>query len=80
MQGLPRPLRPQSAASFGLQNPHCHELGEGAPSLEECLCDECKEHFEGLKQLLTAAGVEYEVDHNLVRGLDYYTKTAFEIQ
>ena len=62
------------------KNPHCHELGEGAPSLEECLCDECKAHFEGLKELLTAAGVEYEVDHNLVRGLDYYTKTAFEIQ
>ena len=34
------------------KNPHCHELGEGAPSLEECLCDECKEHFEGLKQLI----------------------------
>lgn len=62
------------------KNPHCHELGEGAPSLEECLCDECKAHFEGLKELLTAAGLEYEVDHNLVRGLDYYTKTAFEIQ
>lgn len=62
------------------KNPHCHELGEGAPSLEECLCDECKAHFEGLKELLTAAGLEYEIDHNLVRGLDYYTKTAFEIQ
>lgn len=62
------------------KNPHCQELGAGAPSLEECLCDECREHFEGLKQLLTAAGIEYEVDHNLVRGLDYYTKTAFEIQ
>lgn len=62
------------------KNPHCQELGIGAPSLEECLCDECREHFEGLKQLLTAAGIEYEVDHNLVRGLDYYTKTAFEIQ
>lgn len=62
------------------KNPHCHELGEGAPSLEECLCDECKAHFEGLKELLNAAGLEYEVDHNLVRGLDYYTKTAFEIQ
>lgn len=36
--------------------------------------------FEGLKDLLTAAGVDYVVDHNLVRGLDYYTKTAFEIQ
>jgi histidyl-tRNA synthetase len=48
--------------------------------LEECLCDECKAHFDGLKELLTAAGVDYVVDHNLVRGLDYYTKTAFEIQ
>ncbi len=62
------------------KNPHCQELGQGAPSLEECLCDDCREHFEGLKKLLTAAGIEYEVDHNLVRGLDYYTKTAFEIQ
>ncbi len=62
------------------KNPHCRELGQGAPSLEECLCDDCREHFEGLKKLLTAAGIEYEVDHNLVRGLDYYTKTAFEIQ
>lgn len=60
--------------------PKCQELGQGAPSLEECLCDECKAHFEGLKELLTAAGIDYEVDHNLVRGLDYYTKTAFEIQ
>lgn len=62
------------------KNPHCQELGQGAPSLEECLCDECRAHFEGLKELLTATGLEYEVDHNLVRGLDYYTKTAFEIQ
>ena len=62
------------------KNPNCQELGVGAPSLEECLCDECKTHFDGLKELLTAAGVDFEVDHNLVRGLDYYTKTAFEIQ
>ena len=62
------------------KNPHCQELGVGAPSLEECLCDECKAHFEGVKELLTAAGVDFEVDHNLVRGLDYYTKTAFEIK
>ena len=62
------------------KNPKCQELGVGAPSLEECLCDECKAHFDGLKELLTAAGVDFEVDHNLVRGLDYYTKTAFEIQ
>lgn len=62
------------------KNPHDQELAVGAPSLEECLCEECKAHFEGLKELLTAAGIEYTVDSNLVRGLDYYTKTAFEIQ
>ena len=44
------------------------------------LCDECRAHFETVKKLLDEAGVEYEVDSNLVRGLDYYTKTAFEIQ
>lgn len=62
------------------KNPACHEVAQGAPALEECLCDDCRDHFEKLKQLLTAAGVNYVVDHNLVRGLDYYSKTAFEIQ
>lgn len=62
------------------KNPHDHELAEGAPCMEDCLCEECKAHFEGVKELLTAAGVDYEVDHSLVRGLDYYTRTAFEIQ
>lgn len=52
----------------------------GAPKITDSLCDECREHFETVKKLLTEAGVEYEVDSNLVRGLDYYTKTAFEIQ
>ena len=52
----------------------------GAPKITDHLCDECKEHFEMVKKLLTEAGVDYEVDSNLVRGLDYYTKTAFEIQ
>ncbi len=58
----------------------CHDMAAGAPSIEENLCNECREHFVGLKELLTAAGVSYEVDNSLVRGLDYYTKTAFEIQ
>ncbi len=52
----------------------------GAPKITDSLCDDCKAHFETVKKLLTEAGVEYEVDSNLVRGLDYYTKTAFEIQ
>ena len=53
---------------------------DDAPKIETCLCDECREHFAQVKKLLTAAGVEFTVDNRLVRGLDYYTKTAFEIQ
>ena len=52
----------------------------GAPKITDHLCDDCRAHFETVKKLLDEAGVEYEVDSNLVRGLDYYTKTAFEIQ
>lgn len=52
----------------------------GAPKITDSLCDECREHFETVKKLLDEAGVKYEVDSTLVRGLDYYTKTAFEIQ
>ena len=53
---------------------------DDAPRIETCLCDECREHFAAVKKFLTAAGVEFVVDNRLVRGLDYYTKTAFEIQ
>lgn len=53
---------------------------DDAPRIETCLCDECREHFNELKKFLTAAGVDFAVDNRLVRGLDYYTKTAFEIQ
>lgn len=53
---------------------------DDAPKIETCLCDDCREHFADLKKFLTAAGVDFTVDNRLVRGLDYYTKTAFEIQ
>lgn len=56
------------------------EFIEDAPKIETCLCDECREHFASVQQYLTAAGVNFELDSRLVRGLDYYTKTAFEIQ
>ncbi|SYX82285.1 histidine--tRNA ligase [Paenibacillus alvei] len=49
-----------------------------APSILDSLDEECATHFEKVKQHLTAMGVEYEVNHRLVRGLDYYTHTAFE--
>lgn len=53
---------------------------DDAPRIETCLCDDCREHFAAVKKFLTAAGVAFTVDNRLVRGLDYYTKTAFEIQ
>ena len=58
----------------------CRELRVGAPTLKECLCTECTEHFTALQTYLTALDISYTLDNNLVRGLDYYTKTAFEIQ
>ena len=58
----------------------CNRLSAGAPQMVECLCDECAAHFAGLQQYLNAAGISYSLNPRLVRGLDYYTKTAFEIQ
>ena len=50
------------------------------PKITDCLCEECAEHFAKLKELLTSAGISFTHDPRLVRGLDYYTKTAFEIK
>ena len=44
------------------------------------MCDECREHYDAVKALLDGAGVVYEEDYKLVRGLDYYTRTVFEVQ
>ncbi|NUN68274.1 MAG: histidine--tRNA ligase [Bacteroidetes bacterium] len=54
-------------------------LTAGMPLITEYLNDECKAHFERVKGLLTAYGIPFTVNGRLVRGLDYYTKTAFEI-
>ena len=58
----------------------CQQLSVGVPLITDCLCEECSEHFSHVKDYLTAAGIEYILDPGLVRGLDYYTKTAFEIK
>ena len=50
-----------------------------APAMLDNLCPECSAHFEKLKQYLAALGIAYEIDPRIVRGLDYYTKTVFEI-
>lgn len=62
------------------KNEECGKLTVGAPAVSDCLCEECTGHFSQLKSLLTVAGIQYTVNPRLVRGLDYYTKTAFEIQ
>jgi histidyl-tRNA synthetase len=62
------------------KNQKCHALAEGAPKLLDCLDDDCKAHFEKVQEYLKAVGISYEIDPTLVRGLDYYTRTAFEIQ
>lgn len=57
----------------------CKEELKNAPYILEHLCDECSIHFETVKQYLGTIGLEYSIDPKIVRGLDYYTKTAFEI-
>lgn len=64
---------------FDCKNEKCQALIENAPSITDCLCDDCRDHFDKVKTYLTAADIPFEVDTRLVRGLDYYTKTAFEI-
>ncbi len=59
--------------------PGCREAMADAPAIADFLCADCKAHFETVQQSLAALGVEYRLDKRLVRGLDYYTRTTFEI-
>ena len=57
---------------------NCKKINAAAPSMLDYLCEDCKAHFEEVKSCLHLAGVEYEIDNRIVRGLDYYTRTVFE--
>lgn len=57
----------------------CRKIGEKAPTTSETLCESCSDHFESVKYHLDLLGIPYQVNSRLVRGLDYYTHTAFEI-
>lgn len=57
----------------------CRKAGMDAPVIIDCLCADCAAHFEMVKKFLDLLNIEYVVNHCLVRGLDYYTRTAFEI-
>lgn len=56
----------------------CKNIAKGAPKITDYLCDECVSHMGELKRLLDTGGIEYKVNPDIVRGLDYYNKTVFE--
>lgn len=60
------------------KSPICSGIAADAPVVIDYLCDDCAEHFEGVKAHLSAAGIEYKINPHIVRGLDYYTRTVFE--
>ena len=61
------------------KNDQCQPIIAAAPQSVNHLCDECSSHWETLKAYLDKVGLNFEIDHKLVRGLDYYTRTVFEI-
>jgi len=66
--------------AFDCKNPQCTSVMAEAPLLRDELCDDCAAHYAAVKEYLDDLGVVYEEDPSLVRGLDYYTRTVFEVQ
>lgn len=64
--------------AFDWQGGEARDAASEAPKLMDNLCDGCRSHLEGVCRILGAAGIEYELEPELVRGLDYYTRTVFE--
>ncbi len=60
------------------KSPICSKIAESAPTVLDYICGECSEHFNGVKSCLDSAGISYNVNPKIVRGLDYYTRTVFE--
>ncbi len=57
----------------------CKEIAADAPSMIDNLCKECENHFSAVKENLSAAGIPFVINPKIVRGLDYYTRTVFEV-
>lgn len=66
--------------AFDCKNPGCREVMGAAPLLRDEMCDECAAHYSAVKRYLDDTGIPYTEDPKLVRGLDYYTRTVFEVQ
>jgi len=63
---------------FDCKNQNCQEIIKDIPRIKDSLCSECNTHFSAILNLLDKLDISYEIDTNLVRGLDYYNRTAFE--
>jgi histidyl-tRNA synthetase len=61
------------------KNEQCQRLTSGAPKIYEHVCQDCATHFSELRHLLETHQVDYTLNHKLVRGLDYYSRTVFEV-
>ena len=64
--------------AFDCKVEECKEMMKDAPLIADHLCGGCQEHFKGVESALTALKIPYKVNHRIVRGLDYYVRTAFE--
>ncbi|MFW6159702.1 MAG: histidine--tRNA ligase [Acidobacteriota bacterium] len=64
---------------FDCKEQECRQVSQGFPKITEYLCQDCQRHFEKFQEYLNLYGLSYKVAPRLVRGLDYYTKTTFEI-
>jgi len=62
------------------KDPNCRAVTEDAPRTLDFLCEDCRDHFEAVQAGLKEEDIAFEIDHRLVRGLDYYTRTAFEFE
>jgi histidyl-tRNA synthetase len=61
------------------KNPKCQPVIQGAPTVLDALCDDCRAHFQAVESGLRSLAIEVEIAPRLVRGLDYYTRTVFEV-
>ena len=60
------------------KSPVCSGIAEGAPVILDYICDDCRAHFEKVQELLTSCGIKFSINPQIVRGLDYYSRTVFE--
>ncbi|MBO6093503.1 MAG: histidine--tRNA ligase [Oscillospiraceae bacterium] len=61
------------------KKPGCQEQVQNAPCMLDMLCEDCRKHFDQLQACLNESGIPYQINQRIVRGLDYYTKTVFEL-